>query len=146
MNRIDLVPAQRRGKGYLDIVIDGRPLTQHFAGRQGAHPSEVSPLGWSDSAETRETELRQFLAVTRSGFESGRVAVLVCEQCGDVGCGAITVRISRDGPVIRWSDWASENGYEPERSVQWPTHPESFEFEATQYEAVFREALSVEQV
>jgi hypothetical protein len=74
------------------------------------------------------------------------VPVLVCEECGDVKCGAIAVQITCDGEVIRWSNWAYENGYEPESSVIWPTRPDTFEFERREYEATFRQALAFEQV
>ena len=48
---------------------------------------------------------------------SGRVTIYVCPECGDIGCGAYSVRVSRDGVDFIWSDFAYENGYEDARAI-----------------------------
>jgi hypothetical protein len=117
------------------------PLAHHFAGRLGAYPSQLSPLGWSSApADVNARITEQLLAREPSPLESGRVPVLVCEECGDVGCGAFTVRILRDGETVRWTDWAYENGREPAGPVEWPTRPGDFLFELDSYEQVIRDA------
>jgi hypothetical protein len=83
----------------------------------------------------------QFLGEKESELESGRVPVLVCEECGDVGCGAFAVRIIREGELIRWADRAYENGYEPPQELDWPTRPEGFFFDRDAYESEIRKAL-----
>jgi hypothetical protein len=34
----------------------------------------------------------------------------VCPECGDLGCGALTAKVGRDGDYIVWSDFAFETG------------------------------------
>ena len=71
-------------------------------------------------------------------MQSGRVPVLVCEECGDVGCGALAVRVSLTEDLVRWSDWAYENGRESPMSVGWPTIPDDFAFDREMYDAELR--------
>jgi hypothetical protein len=66
----------------------------------------------------------------------------VCEECGDVACGALAVRVERRGDVIAWTDWAYENGYEPAAELGWPTYPELFEFDINEYQRAFADAAS----
>ena len=141
LNTIALVPATHGKLTYLEIEVDGVPLAHYFAGRTGAHPSHLSPLGWSSASAGVNARIReQLLAKETSALESGRVPVLVCEECGDVGCGAFTVRILREGDTLRWTDWAYENGREPAGPVGWPTRPGDFLFELASYEQAFRGA------
>ncbi len=34
----------------------------------------------------------------------GRTSILVCSQCGDLGCGAVSAVIAREGSDVVWSD------------------------------------------
>lgn len=146
LNTIALVPATHGKRAYLGIEVDGVPLAHHFAGRTGAHPSKVSPLGWSSApADVNARIVEQLLAREPSELESGRVPVLVCEECGDIGCGAYAVRILRQGNTVRWTDWAYENGREPAEPIEeWPTRPGDFLFELDFYEQAIREASARE--
>lgn len=45
---------------------------------------------------------------------SDRVALYVCPECGDLACGAITALVSRSDGIVRWSDFAYENGDDSE--------------------------------
>lgn len=144
LNTIALVPATHGKRAYLGIEVDGVPLAHHFAGCLGEHPTHLSPLGWSSApADVNARTTEQLLAREPSELGSGRVPVLVCEECGDVGCGAYTVRILREGDTVRWTDWAYENGREPAdpiESMEWPTRPGDFLFERGLYEQAIREA------
>lgn len=136
MNEIAIV-AQTSNPRF-DIVVDGRRLAEHFVGRRGAHPRNVVPIGWlAADPNVEQQTLEQLLGLTPSGLVSGRVALLVCEECGDVACGALAVRIVRRDSVVRWTDWAYENGYEPASELGWPTYPQSFEFDLKRYEQAF---------
>lgn len=136
MNRVAII--EQAGNPRFDIVVDGRRLAEHFAGRQGSHPVQVIPIGWKDADSRYEREtLEQLLGLRPSELLSGRVPVLVCELCGDVACGALAVRIDRSNAVIRWTDWAYENGYEPATELIWPTYPTLFEFNLNEYERAF---------
>ena len=140
MNRVAII--EQAGNPRFDIVVDGRRLAEHFAGRQGSHPVQVIPIGWKDADCRYEQEtLEQLLGLRSSGLLSGRVPVLVCEQCGDVACGALAVRINRCDAMITWTDWAYENGYEPTTELTWLTHPALFEFNLNEYEKAFSDTV-----
>jgi hypothetical protein len=142
VNVIRTVPVTNGDVTILDIEVDGIPLVQLFTGRLGAHPSNVSALGWSsDYPANRAVIVDQFLGQCPSELESGRVPVLVCEMCGDVGCGALAVRITRDGKLVKWTDWADEDGDELSREVGWPTRPDELVFDQSNYESEIRKGL-----
>lgn len=125
-----------------EIEIDGKRLAHHFAGRQGAHPAHLSPLGWSSTtAEHRAKIVAQFLPEEPSRLESGRIPVLVCEECGEVGFGAFAVRVVKESEVIKWTGWTYENGYEPAREMTWPTRPGDMIFERNAYEIELSDSL-----
>ena len=57
------------------------------------------------------------LTVASSGeFPDGRAAILVCEQCGDLECGALSARIDIGDGVVHWADFGwqvpSEDGFD----------------------------------
>ena len=133
MNHIALI--ERNANPRFDAVIDGRQLQEHFVGQRGSHPSQVFALGWQGAPiDVQRDSLDQFLARRAPTLLSGRVPILVCEECGDIGCGAIAARIERRGSVVKWSDWAFENGYEPARVLEWSTYPEALQFDWIKYE------------
>jgi len=136
MNHITII--ERIGNPRYDIAVDGRCLAEHFIGQSGAHPSQVAPIGWKNAPVGIERKaVDQLLGIRGSSLASGRVPVLVCEECGDLACGAIAVRIERDGTLVTWTDWAYENGYESAQELGWPTVPKHFHFELAAYERAF---------
>lgn len=60
-NKFELRPAMNGDIPYLDIVVDEQPLATYFAGRLGAVPDCVSPLGWSSREQHRREQFRRFL-------------------------------------------------------------------------------------
>jgi len=144
VNHIALI--EREGNPQFDIVIDGRQLQEHFVGRHGAHPSQVFAIGWKGAQiDTQRGDFDRFMLRRDSTLVSGRVPVLVCEECGDIGCGAIAVRIERIGSIVKWSDWAFENGYEPARALDWSSYPESLQFDWIEYEGALASVLPGER-
>lgn len=142
MNVLTTIKKLKGDRTIFDIYVDGKPLSHHFSGRLGSHPSQISPLGWSTSSKTYQAEIvAQFLVEKPSELDSGRVPVLVCEECGDVGCGAIAVKIIRDGEHIKWTDWSFEYGLEPVHKMEWPTQPTDFEFDYSLYKTEIQKVL-----
>jgi hypothetical protein len=98
--------APGRGK-LLDFVVSGRSLYGEFR-RRGY---DVVPRLGSDLVPV-DVETRALLLLEKEGdTPSGRVALYRCPLCGDLGCGAIAVRIARQGRGILWSEFAWETGY-----------------------------------
>lgn len=117
--RIQLLLSERRSDGprtvrkYFDFVVDGRSVLA-CVGWAGA--DLVTPLGWGES-ELQKRAVAELLRKVSPPLPSGRTLIYVCPECGDIGCGAIAVRICRTGNRITWSDFASENGYEAPRQI-----------------------------
>lgn len=87
---------------YLDFVIDGVPLRQRVPEAAGL----VTDLNraWLPQAVDEAVEILLGQRPHPS-LGSGRVAVLVCGVCGDLGCGALTCTLHVGGAMVRWSDW-----------------------------------------
>lgn len=62
--------------------------------------------------------------------DADRVPLLVC-SCGDLNCGALTVRLSRHDDDVEWSEWAWENYYEEPTVLS--TLP-TYRFDAGEYD------------
>ena len=88
-------------------------------------------------AKGRASVVAELLGDQASELESGRIPVLVCQLCGDFGCGAFAVRILREGDRVRWTDWAYENWYEPPQPLEWG----DFLFDRQSYEGALGKAL-----
>jgi hypothetical protein len=43
-----------------------------------------------------------------SRLSSGRRLLYICPECGEIGCGAVTVQIEKKGDEIIWSDFRFE--------------------------------------
>lgn len=56
----------------------------------------------------------------------GRAAVLVCSACGDIGCGALFVRIEVGTDRVRWTDFLYGNNYDPDKD---DPRPGDYEFD-----------------
>lgn len=64
-------------------------------------------LGWRGAKEDTRSA-RQLLGREPSDFPDGRVPLYVCPLCGDLGCGAISVKVSfQDGCVV-WSEFGRQ--------------------------------------
>lgn len=59
------------------------------------------------SALTRPEVGKQLCLRAATEFPTGRVPLFVC-VCGDLQCGAVTVRITQDGDRIRWAEFGRE--------------------------------------
>ncbi|SJN25362.1 hypothetical protein FM114_04670 [Luteococcus japonicus LSP_Lj1] len=58
----------------------------------------------------------------------------MCRECGDLGCGALTVNIERSGQMVRWNQfgWDGSHHEEPYSAIEFPLE---FTFEAASYDA-----------
>ena len=98
---------------FWELEVDGVSLLVRL-GWKGA--DLISPLG-SGSTPAWPEALEALRREKPPQLQSGRVLLYVCPECGDVGCGAIAARITREGDHVLWSDFAHENGYEAPESI-----------------------------
>lgn len=125
--------AHHAERHYLDYKMGRRRLTDLI--KTG---DRVSVLGWLPRKD-EQGYARQLLLRAPPAFESGRVPLYICPECADLGCGAVTARVSREGEYVIWSDFHHEapNGeaspveavrvmrdfvfeWEPYRLLLWP--------------------------
>ena len=120
-----------------DFVIDGQSLRSI-----GKNYDVAGILGWAD-ADVERQSVAKLLGEAEPDLPPNRVALMVCPECGDLGCGALTVAIDCESGSITWSDFRWE--------VDWvdPASPEApierfeigpFRFASSQYADVLREA------
>lgn len=132
-SKLELVWRVRPGGGgkterrYLDFVVDGRSLrdlldTGDFIGC----------LGWL-SPRADEEFVQILLRKKPSPLATGRAMLYVCPECGDIGCGALTVKVEKTPDHFVWSEFGFENGYirSPEESKYVKIGP--FCFNKTEY-------------
>jgi hypothetical protein len=126
----------KTGRIYADFVVDGTPLST-FANRLA--PEHISCLGWG-SKESQDDVLSRLLPGTTAASDD-RVPLYICPECGDLGCGAVTVKVEREGSNIVWRDFAFETGLDTDppdlnRSTFADVGP--FRFSANDYESAIR--------
>jgi hypothetical protein len=141
MNTFQLRQATNGSVSYFDILIDGKPLAAYFAGRHGALPELISPLGpvELELAPYCRKQFERLLLEREPDCPSGRNSILVCQLCGDLGCGAYTAKFQREDDRIRWTAFGYENNYDPE-SVELEAYKDmpDFVFSWDAYEAELR--------
>jgi hypothetical protein len=92
---------------YLDFVINGQSVSSMAA--DAGLGELVTPLNrpWLESVPTEIDRLlgRQI----HPELAAGRIAILVCAVCGDLGCGAVTAHLAVTDTTVTWSEWVLEN-------------------------------------
>ncbi|MFO0744986.1 MAG: hypothetical protein U1F43_04820 [Myxococcota bacterium] len=113
---LSLAPGVRAGghgkteRHYRDLLIDGRSLTALAAN------DKIPPFGWLAGADRASADAllgKPSLPELRTdGAE--RAVVLVCGECGDLGCGALTLAVDVDpsGDVVTWRDLGTQTDFE----------------------------------
>lgn len=138
-NVLQLVRKRRQGglgvtqREYLDFVVDGVSLSEKVGG------DLASCLGWLIPDENARA-VRRLLLEEPADFPNDRRSLYVCPECGDLGCGAVSVVIEAAGSRIIWRDFGFENNYEDEVVSSWYAGVGPLVFNKTEYEAVIRSA------
>jgi hypothetical protein len=87
------------------FAINGRPLSELIEIRDDICVLDLQP-------DLSRAYVKQLLMRAPSEFASGRVPLYVCSQCADLGCGAISVRVTEVDDCIVWSELSSEAPWE----------------------------------
>ena len=138
MNSLQLIRAIRVGgsnkveRQYLDFLVSGKPLKE-LLGQNDA--DLISPFGWGDNKDYNKRLLRIFRLQEKPELSTGRIALYVCPECGDIGCGAITASLQDLGDRIVWKDF----GYETDNGELSEAYPEiePIAFDRQSYFAAF---------
>ncbi|MER5884814.1 oxidoreductase [Streptomyces sp. NPDC001941] len=123
-------------RDFLDFVVDGRPLLLTLSDLDA-----VSPLAADVPPAIFTQHVRKLLLKEPAPLEGGRYVLYGCPECGDLGCGAVTAVIERDGEDVVWRDFAWQTG----RTVDLPRNGYPgmgpFRFRGGEYRAALHELL-----
>ncbi len=73
------------------------------------------------------------------------MSVYGCAECGDLGCGAVTMRLEVTEDTVTWADWGYQNNYEDEvHDVDDINGLRSFTFDRKEYQQTL--ALAVQRI
>jgi hypothetical protein len=95
-------------RNFLDFIIDGQSLAE-----QTRHDL-VSVLCKEWLPEERERSVRRLLGGEAADFADERRSILVCAECGDIGCGAVSAVVDFSDQTALWREFGYQNNYEPE--------------------------------
>ena len=98
---------QRGRRHWRDFVIDGRAL-----GKILDIPDVISGFGWTP-ADFEQAYARRLALRAPADIEPDRVALYVCPECANLGCGAVTVSVEETDRGFKWSRFGFENNYDP---------------------------------
>jgi len=148
LSTLDFAPRQRpyvksqsgtiqSERNYLDFMIDGESLTKL------ARYDLVSVLCREWVPSEREKSVRRLLREEPADFPEGRRSLLVCGECGDIDCGAVSIIIDfSDGRAV-WRDFGYQNTYEPHIHRDYLGRLGPFEFDFDEYKTKLIHALDM---
>lgn len=129
---------------YLDFTIDGTPLrTLVTQLPDTACPVEEMTRLSDEQPDEAVEQLRRLLGEVASDFENGRVALLVCMVCGDLGCRALSASLTATEECVEWRDLGWQVDYEPFDGTEADfTPPLTFRFDRSAYTSTLRGLLT----
>ena len=144
ISTLDLAWMFRSGGGgrterhFIDFVIDGVPLSSRF------NVDFISPFGWFDTDE-QEASIARLLRKSPPNMAHGRTTLYICPECGDLGCGAVTLLIERDPGVIIWKNFGIQNNYDEAVHTEGFENIGPFTFDGRQYHELFEQVRRLQQ-
>jgi hypothetical protein len=120
---------------FLDFVVNARSL-RSAAWTPG--PDLVTELNRAWLPSVPDAVDRLLGRRPSEDLAPGRVALLVCSVCGDLGCGQLTAALEIGDAEICWSDFRWEDGMSEPRPAE--QLPERLTFDRNSYEAAFADA------
>jgi hypothetical protein len=127
----------RTQRDFLDFVIDGQSLSVMVG-------DQVSCLGWFVPDENAKA-VRRLLLEEPADLPDNRRSLYVCPECGDIGCGAVSLVVEAVGNKIIWRDFGYENNYEGVVRAEGFEDLGPFVFNHSEYEKVIKQAIDPER-
>lgn len=121
---------------FLDFAVDGGSLYDQLV---DLGMDYISPLWVDEDAEAQNVAaVERLLGEAPSDLPDNRVAVYGCPECFDLGCGAVTVRLTVSDQYVRWDSWAYQKDYDQTLDTSEVGHLPGLEFERSAYERSLR--------
>ncbi|MFZ6027283.1 MAG: hypothetical protein ACOYYS_06180 [Chloroflexota bacterium] len=121
-------------RNYLEFMIDGQCMSDYI--NTGDY---IGCLGWLP-IEFERLLLGGLLLECPSVLGSTRYPIYICPECGDMGCGAITVEIEKISEGYIWKSFGYENDYDRTmRDVESYKGVGPFQFRAAEYSNALKE-------
>ncbi len=98
--------ATKSHRDYYDFVINGFPLSDLAKKRDMVSCLWIPVNKWTIEAAQR------LLLEIPADFPENRRSLYGCAECGDLGCGAISLVIESEDTMIVWRDFALQTNYE----------------------------------
>jgi hypothetical protein len=130
----------RSARTFLDFIVDARSLG-HEIKNAGYDLVSVFTADWASSY--REDAVRRLLFKEDSDFPNGRRSLYVCSECGDLGCGAVTIILDKKEETVVWRDFGYENTYEDIVQFKKLMHLGPFQFSLESYQKTIESALTL---
>lgn len=130
-------------RAFLDIRINNQSLFRTFKERGF---DVISCLGWGPATEQAKA-VGRLLLKEPSDLPGDRRSLYICHIDGDLGCGAVSIKIDKVDDTIIWKSFGFENNYD-EQSLDMDTLKDMgpFEFERNRYESIVQGALNAGRV
>jgi len=113
---------------FLDLLVDGHSLLD--LAHRSSNMSTALNRPWLAQVPDTIKELNGERQAP--GLARRRVSLLVCGQCGDLGCGSVTALLQIGPTTVRWTELAWENGYEDPSPL--PDAPSTITFRRSNYD------------
>lgn len=87
------------------------------------------------NSDLEAAALRRRRLQDERSLSGDREPLYVCPECGDIGCGAVTARITADKGLVQWADFGWETSWEDSVSREGYEDIGPFAFEFRLYRA-----------
>jgi len=126
---------------FLDFAISGAPMYPVIRSKA---LDLITPIWLDDKVAQDEVlhSIRRLTGKERGNAPLGRVIVYECAECGDIGCGAITVALGIDRRAVTWADWGYQTNYEEAIGRNGLEDLPDLVFDRISYEHVFADAVN----
>jgi hypothetical protein len=126
---------------FIDFVVDGQSLWEAL----GKRHDMVSILCAEYSVDETAKAIGRLRLNEEADLPNGRRSFFLCSECGDLGCGAISALVEREGETIQWKAFGYENTWEDNISLDPYSTVGPFTFDATAYERTLAQAVDLLQ-
>jgi hypothetical protein len=127
-------------RNYVDFVVDGQSLCEQ-AIRAGYDLVSVLAREWVP--EEREKSLRRLMLVDPADFPHNRRSLFVCGECGDLGCGAVSIVIDFSEDMVTWREFGYENNYDEQVHFDKLKDVGPFKFSLQEYKDTLARAMAL---